>query len=166
MPAQTPQNAAVPPTASETVDAADRLTAALTVMAGQLEAVNKRLDLAEKAAKRSRRIIVGLVVSLVLDVTLTILVTVFALQAHDASAQASATVAQLHASEIESCDASNQTRLQEIALWSHLASVSKPSPTETPAQAAAGKKAVQQFLAYVVRVFAPRNCADLYRLDK
>lgn len=166
MPAQTPQDAAVPPAARETVDAADRLTAALAAMTGQLEAVNKRLDLAEKAAKRSRRIIAGLVVSLVLDITLTVLVTVFALQAHNASAEASATVQQLHASEIESCDASNQTRLQEIALWSHLASVSRPSPTATPAQAAASKKAVQQFLAYVVRVFSPRNCAHLYRLDK
>ena len=158
MPAQTPQDAAVPPTASETVDAADRLTAALAAMTGQLEAVNKRLDLAEKAARRSRRIIVGLVISLVLDVTLTILVTVFALQAHDASAQASATVEQLHASEVATCESSNQTRSQEITLWGHLAAVSKPAPGETPKEIAANKQAVDQFLMYVAKVFRPRDC--------
>lgn len=159
MPAQTPQDAAAPPTASETVDAADRLTAALAAMTGQLEAVNKRLDLAEKAARRSRRIIVGLVVSLVLDVTLTILVTVFALQAHNASAQASATVEQLHATQISACEIGNQTLAKEILLWTHLAALSTTSST-TPAQ----RRTDAELLAFIRQTFKARNCSAIYRL--
>jgi hypothetical protein len=161
MPAQTPQDAAVPPAARETMDAADRLTAALSAMTGQLEAVNKRLDLAEKAARRSRRIIVGLVVSLVLDVTLTILVTVFALQAHNASAQASATVADLHATQIQACQIGNQTLAKEILLWTHLAAISTNAQTTT-----AQRKTDAQLLAFIRQTFAPRNCARIYKLPR
>ena len=145
--------------AQDAVDAADRLSAALAEMALQLKAVNERLDSAEKAAKRSRRIIVGLVISLVLDVTLTIVVTFFAFQAHNASAQASATIAQLNATQIESCQAGNQTRAAEIQFWEHvyaLADVSK-----APAKQ---RKADNELIAYIRHVFSPRNCRALYKI--
>lgn len=159
MPAQTPQDAAVPPAPRETMDAADRLTAALAAMTGQLEAVNKRLDLAEKAGRRSRRIIAGLVISLVLDITLTVLVTVFALQAHDASAQASATVEQLHQTQISACEIGNQTLAKEVLLWTHLAAISTTAQT-TPAQ----RKTDAQLLAFIKATFAPRPCAKIYKI--
>lgn len=160
MPAQPPPSAPVPPTARETVDATDRLTASLAGMAGQLKATASRLDVAERAALRSRRVMAALALSLALDVTLTVVVTVFALQAHGASDRAAATAAQVHAAQVATCLSSNQTRAQEIQLWNHLAQVSaaSPAPHLTPRQLAQNKTEVAALLAYIRKTFAPRKC--------
>jgi hypothetical protein len=73
--------------------------------------------------------------------------------AEAASARNAASVAQL-------CQAGNASRAQQITLWDHFAAISKPPPHQTAAQAAARQKSVAAILAYIRRVFAPRDCAQ------
>jgi hypothetical protein len=70
-----------------------------------------------------------------------------------------------HASSLAACRASNVTRAKEVHLWNHLASLSKPAPGETKRQIAENKREVDEFLAYVAKTFAPRDCDSLYRLS-
>jgi hypothetical protein len=134
---------------------AQALTSALEGMSGQLAAVNKRQD-------RQRHVIIGLAVSLLIDVLLTVIVAVFAVTAHDASEasrQNGATLAQLHASEVASCQGGNQTRSKEIALWEHLYSLGVNSSTPPKV-----RREDNELIAYVKGVFAPRNCKNLFKL--
>ena len=73
--------------------------------------------------------------------------------AHEANrvSAASASVTQL-------CQAGNESRAEQVSLWGYLVTISKPPPHETRAAARARLKATRAFLAYVQRVFAPRNC--------
>jgi hypothetical protein len=71
-------------------------------------------------------------------------------------------VIQLHDSQISGCQAGNGSRAQQVQLWDHLVSISKPPQGESAAQASQQKHEVGQFLAYVHRVFAQRNCAKTY----
>ena len=56
------------------------------------------------------------------------------------------------------CRAGNETRAQQITLWTHLVAISAPPPRETPAARARREELTREFLAYVRTVFAPRNC--------
>ncbi len=136
--------------ALDPVGTARDLQRALEGMTGQLAAVNARV-------RRGKRIMIGLAVSLLLDVALTAGVTVAAIQAHDASSQASATVAQLHAIQVASCNAGNQTRAAEIALWDHIFTLSVSTRT-TPAE----RKADEELLGFIRETFAPRDCVRIY----
>lgn len=134
-----------------------------------LEGMTKQLAAVKATVARGKRIIIGLAVSLVLDVALTVVVTLTAAQAHDtaaqahdASARANATVTQLHAIQVSSCNAGNGTRAAEIQLWTHLAAVSTPPAGSTPAQAAKDRQAIAALLTYVRQVFKPRDCAKIY----
>ena len=62
------------------------------------------------------------------------------------------------ASVTQLCQAGNASRAQQVTLWDHFAAISKPPPHQTPAQAAARRKAINGILAYIRHVFAPRNC--------
>lgn len=62
------------------------------------------------------------------------------------------------ASVVQLCQAGNDSRAQQITLWTHLAAISTPPPHETPAQAQRRLALVRQLLGYVRQVFAPRNC--------
>ena len=67
------------------------------------------------------------------------------------------------ASVVQLCQAGNDSRAQQITLWTHLAVISAPPPHETPAQAERRLVLVRQLLAYVRKVFAPRNCTASFK---
>lgn len=122
-----------------------------------LEGMTTQLAAVKATVRRGKRIIIGLIVSLVLDVALTVGVTITAAQAHEASARANATVGQLHATNVSACDAGNQTRESEVALWDHIFSLTSTSRM-TPAQLATDER----LLLFIRQTFAPRNCVQLY----
>jgi hypothetical protein len=109
--------------------------------------------------QRSRRIIAWLSASLVLDVALTVVVALFAGQANHATDQAASTLTQLHKAQISACQLGNQSRTQEVTLWDHIAAAGTTS--RTPAKI---RREDAALLAYIRRIFAPRNCPAIYRL--
>lgn len=138
-------------------------------LTASLDKVGTELEQLNAYGRRSRHIIIGLVVSLALDVALTLVVTVFAVQAHDASRSAqtaSATAIQLHKTQVQGCQAGNVLRAGTVAVWERLAMLTRPAAGTTPAQAAANARAVAGFIAYVKSVNKPRNCQEAYRLHK
>jgi len=56
------------------------------------------------------------------------------------------------------CETGNDFRADQVTLWTHLAAISTPPPHETAAQTARRLALVRQLLAYVRKVFAPRDC--------
>ena len=56
------------------------------------------------------------------------------------------------------CETGNGFRADQVTLWTHLVAISSPPPHETAAQKAARAKTVRAFLAYVRKVFKPRDC--------
>lgn len=56
------------------------------------------------------------------------------------------------------CQSGNEFRAQQRQLWSFLIHISPPPPNETAAQRIARVHLTNQFLAYVDKVNAPRNC--------
>jgi hypothetical protein len=71
-----------------------------------------------------------------------------------------ATIADVRSSDIASCQASNQTRANEVSLWTKLYAGAKKTQHLTPAQ----RKADDAFIAYVEKTFAPRPCRAEYRI--
>lgn len=63
------------------------------------------------------------------------------------------------ASIIQLCQLGNESRAQQVVLWSRLVAIAAPPPGETPAERAQREKTTRGFLAYVHRLFAPRDCA-------
>jgi hypothetical protein len=149
MPEQTPPG---PQESAVVVATAKGLTEALGRMTAELRQV-------QAYGRRSRRIIVALAASLVLDIAVTITVAVFAGQVSRATDQASATLTELHKTQISACRLGNQSREQQIALWQHIATVGTTS--KTPAKARHRDAAL---LAYIRRIFGARNCPAIYRL--
>lgn len=149
-----------PPHDREALDAARGLT-------GALQGVGRELARLNAYGRRSRHLIWLTVAGLAVDVVLTAVIAAVAVAAHTATDQArhaTATVAQLHQTTVQGCQAGNSFRAGTVALWDHLAAGSKPAPGSTAAQVAAQKKAVAKFLAYVSAVNKPRNCRAAYRL--
>jgi len=146
------------------LERAQALQVSLDAMSETLKAVIKRLGSAEKTARLLKRIVIALSVSFCLDILITAGLGWNSVQAHSASDRANATVADLHSAQITNCRAGNQTRAQQVQLWTHLAQESKPAPGATAAQIAKDRQAVDALLAYIGRVFAPVNCAERYRL--
>lgn len=62
------------------------------------------------------------------------------------------------ASVVQLCQAGNDSRAQQITLWTHLAQISVPPPHETAAQTERRLALVRQLIGYVRKVFAPRDC--------
>lgn len=60
------------------------------------------------------------------------------------------------------CEAANESRAQQVTLWTHLIGISAPPPHQTAAQKAARVKLITGFLAYVRKVFAPRDCTGRF----
>lgn len=155
----------------DAMDTASGLTAALEGFSEQLKAVHdelkamgKRLDREARLTRRLRHVVVALAISFALDITLTVLLTVVAGQAHTASAQAKATVAQLHATQIAACGTGNLLRAKQVQLWDHLVKVSPPPPHQTRQQAARYRQRIAIILAYVRRTFPQLDCKSLYHL--
>lgn len=111
-------------------------------------------------AKRRRRQIIALTISLVLDVFLTIGFAALSIQARDTAEAASKS----QASIIASCQAGNEFRLTEGALWNHLLSLPPVGPSNlTPEQQAQQDKLVADFKTYLKTTFAPRDCSNIIK---
>jgi len=67
------------------------------------------------------------------------------------------------ASVVQLCQAGNDSRAQQVTLWTHLVAISAPPPHETAAQRRQREALTRQFLAYVRKVFAPRNCTSGFK---
>lgn len=67
------------------------------------------------------------------------------------------------ASVVQLCQAGNESRAQQVQLWSHLAAISVPPARETAQARARRIAAVNALEAYVRQVFAPRNCATSFK---
>jgi hypothetical protein len=67
------------------------------------------------------------------------------------------------ASVVQLCQAGNESRAQQVTLWTHLVAISAPPAHETAAQKAVRETRVREFLGYVHHVFAPRNCTASFK---
>ncbi len=67
------------------------------------------------------------------------------------------------ASVVQLCQAGNESRAQQVTLWTHLIAISRPPPHETPAQRARRQQVIREFLGYVRQVFKARNCAVSFK---
>jgi hypothetical protein len=133
-------------TPDDTLAAAARLEGSMRDLAAQLAALRHY-------GHRNRRMIWGLVVSIVLDVVLSVVVAVVAVQANNASSQAQ----QNRNAAITSCEAGNQARGVSVQLWTYVLDLSQKSP----ANAAPDKqKQIQDFRTYMTAAYAPRDCAQ------
>ena len=153
---------------------AQALTAALDGVQGELRAVNDRQDDAElrqaEADRRQRRdriLILLTILSLVIDLTVTGLFINNNVRLDHATSELQhtrATVAQVHQTLVAGCQAGNANKAGQVKIWDKLASLSPPAATTPPSVAARQEAKVQQFLAFIGRVDAPRNCAAAYKL--
>ena len=67
------------------------------------------------------------------------------------------------ASIVQLCHAGNDSRAQQLTLWAHIVAVSQPPPGQTAAQQQQRRASIRAFMAYVHKVFAPRNCATRFK---
>jgi hypothetical protein len=146
-----------------TVRTAQDLTAALRGLSGRLDGVRQDSEDRDKAlaslGRGNRHRIWALGVSLILDVALTVVVSFFAVQAHDASNSA----AQTAQATLITCQASNTSRAENLRIWDYLIALSKPPARDTPAQKAAAEKTLAKIQAEVNQAFALRNCQAILR---
>lgn len=125
-----------------------------------LEGMTKQLGQVKTTLRRSKRVIIAVTAGLVLDVALTLVVTHAAIQANDASSKASATITQLHASNVSACRQGNVTRRQDIAIWNKFLGDLAPPAART------GKVSAELAgINKLIRVKdTPHNCAAIYKL--
>ena len=137
--------------------------AAAREMTGALNGLSERLGAAEEYGKRNRLMAWLAGAAAVIALGLAVAVAILYVQVSGNAA----TLSDLHSSSVTSCRSGNVTRANEIALWAHLISVSEaqpPPPHESAAQRKHSEELLAQFLAYVHRTFASRNCTQLYKL--
>jgi hypothetical protein len=127
----------------------DQALPRMEALAGQLTVISERLEAVAGLARRTRRLAWALTVSFVLDIVLTILITFL-------TANALHQAASIHQSQLAACAISNQTRIEQIALWNYVVQLSSQNPDANKAQLA-------KFEAFVKKTFQPVNCARIYR---
>lgn len=137
-----------PDSPRDAVQAAIGLTKAVDALAGKVEAL-------AAYGHRNRRMIWGLIISIILDLALTVVVAVFAVQAHDANTAARVA----SQSELALCRAGNVARAQQVKLWTHLLSL--PPAPGSPPRSKAQQQEIAAFGAYVQSIFRARDCAHL-----
>lgn len=164
--------------AAETSAKADALseeTAARAVslalaLSKTLAEIARRLDRYSAFGKRSRKIIIALMVSFVLDITLTIVLGFTAFTAHS-TANTSAPLVQalhtqqaaLHAAQLQACAGGNTFRSDQNIIWRDFIRILiTPTAASTKAEIEAADKLAAQFLRYVTTVNRPVNCTALY----
>jgi hypothetical protein len=125
-----------------------------------LEGMTEQLGQVKASLRRGKRVVAALVVSLILDVALTIGVSVAAFQANDASGKASATITQLHASNLAACRQANVIRVEDVAIWNKFLADLAPPAARTPKVAAelAGINKLIQVKD------TPHDCSAVYKL--
>lgn len=144
------------------VTTAHGLTAALTAMEQRLrEAIEAARSASEERdqtlatyGKRNRRYIA-------VDVALTVLLAVFgfvSVQAASQASKATESAAAQHASLVSACQSANQTRVEQVQLWTHLYDQALTSRHLTAKQ----KADDERLIAYIHHVFAEKDCRAVY----
>ena len=102
------------------LDRLEAMSETLAQVAGRIEAVAAR-------ERRTRRLAIGLVISIILDVTLTIVVSVL-------SANAISQGSTLHKSQLAACAIGNEGRVNQLELWGFVLALSAKDPNSNPAR--------------------------------
>jgi hypothetical protein len=146
----------------ETLRTADRLTAAVEGLRGDL---NMRFAFLARYGRVNRRIILVTIISLVFDLALTGLFIKGELQVQhnqDLLRSQAATISELSVASIRACQGGNLIRTRELGVWEHIISITKPPANETQAERAKRLRGLMAFKGYLKHAYAPRNCATLY----
>lgn len=126
--------------------AADRLQ-------GSVNGLKEEMAGLRSYGKRSRKIIWGLVASLILDVILSLVVVAVGIQVHEANTLAEAN----RNTQIATCESTNQSRQVAVNLWGYVLEAAAKNPeNQTPER----KKQVADFRAYMESAYAPRDCSQ------
>jgi hypothetical protein len=132
------------------------LTRAAAELVGQIERLNvdsgQQLVTLARRASSNRRMIYTLAASLALDLLLTVALLLVGIRANNAGERAD----QVHAQQVATCQTSNEARRAQTQLWDYLLALPAPRP-----RTAAETKQLDQFRAYVHRVFAARDCSRI-----
>lgn len=102
---------------------------------------------------RNRRMIWGLVVSLVLDIALSIVVAVVAVKASETNSLAQ----QNRNAAVATCEAGNSVRAVSVQLWTYVLDLSQKVPSNT---APDRQKQINDFRNYMLAAYAPRDCTE------
>ena len=127
----------------EAIATAQALTLSLDRMAKQLKAQGRY-------GHRNRKMIWALAFCVVALLTAGIVINSVR------SSNASDLAKQVHATQVNTCQQANQTRLKTLQIWDYVLAV----PPSTPPDAQQ-KKIRADFKTFVHQVFAPRDCSHL-----
>lgn len=128
----------------ETRDALDRQSVELSKMKAELTAERER-------GRRTRKVVIGVVISLVLDLLLTVPVAWAVVRADSADELSKAN----RVNQRATCVAGNESRRDVRELWNKVFSLSSTSPS--PEQA----RRVAEFKAFVEQTYADRDCSKI-----
>jgi hypothetical protein len=157
------------PAGPDPLEVIAELTAALEGVRGdlqsfrdELKSVREESEARDKAlahaGHRRNRMIIALAASFCIDLLITGALAWNTVRVNDAQDAASATVAQLHASNVSACEQANADRTRDIAIWDTFLNEVAP-----PATRSAAVKAKVAVINAKIRVKdAPRNCQQLY----
>lgn len=108
-----------------------------------------------KDAKRRRHQLLALTVSLILDFLLTIGLFAVSVKTQQVAGQADSN----HQAIVRSCEASNEARANNKALWDYILEL-PPNPTQGPLSADQQKQR-EDFKIFVAKTFAARDCSAI-----
>jgi hypothetical protein len=131
---------------------AQALTSSMDGLAEQVGTLNAQVEAQESYGRRNRRMIWGLVVSLLLDAVLTVVIATVAVQANHASDRAT----QVRNQQISTCLSTNEARALNIRLWEYVLTI-PPSQQRTEEQV----KRIADFKVFLRKTFAPRDCSKI-----
>ena len=66
------------------------------------------------------------------------------------------------ASVVQLCQLGNESRAQQVTLWTRLVAIAQPPPHESAVARARRLATIRAFLGFVRHEFAPRNCTRTF----
>lgn len=114
--------------------------------------LNEAVTTLVKDAKKRRRQLRWLALSIVFDLLLTVGLGYLSVQTHRAASKAEDN----HTALIRNCETSNEARANNKQLWDYLLNL--PTPNAPTLQQ---KEVRNQFSVFVGKTFSPRNCSKL-----
>lgn len=132
-------------TAADEAPLSEAALARMEALGETLNQVATTLNTVRERERTTRRLAIGLVISVFLDVALTVVVSILSVNALSQNSN-------LHQSQLAACAIGNQFRTQQVQLWDYLFQLS------------GGVKTAQerQLQTYVEKTFSPVDCARLY----
>lgn len=114
--------------------------------------IPQAIDTLIKDAKRRKRHVRLLAISLALDVLLTVAFGYISIRTADLASKADSNRAAL----VRSCETANQSRSDNREIWDYVLELSQ-RPSTTPAE----QETRDKFVAKVNETFKPRNCSEV-----